>query len=161
GVADGGAESAFKRLRIKAAVFVGQCLGIGRETLGFLKSSPKSHLLLFLSIPLRWAPVSCRRRAVLVRSIGAGSQASSVALAICDLRVVICDFLNHQSLIANHQSLQVTCYTTLQSAARSPARSCLRAWVTPARGLYSCRDPLPASSQPAGGWKIPSRLQPP
>src|SRR5262249_35862520 len=55
GVADGGAESALKRLRVKPAVFVGECLGVSRETLGLLKSSPKNHVLPFLSIPLRWA----------------------------------------------------------------------------------------------------------
>ena len=51
GVADGGPESTFKRLRIKAAVFVSQCLGISRETLRFLKTSPESHF--FFSFQFR------------------------------------------------------------------------------------------------------------
>jgi hypothetical protein len=54
-VADGGAKSALKRMRIQAAVLVCQCLGVGRETLGLLKTAPKNLFLLFLSIPLRLA----------------------------------------------------------------------------------------------------------
>ena len=58
GVADGCAEASFKRLRVEAAVFVGQCLGIGRETLGFLKSSPKNHF----STSFQFRSVGLRRR---------------------------------------------------------------------------------------------------
>ena len=39
----------------EAAVLVGQRFGVGCQTLGLLKTSPKNHFLLFLSIPLRLA----------------------------------------------------------------------------------------------------------
>ena len=49
-IADRGAEAALKRLRGKLSVLLGECIGVGGKTLGFLEASPKHGCFSFVRL---------------------------------------------------------------------------------------------------------------